>query len=74
MTTTTTPKKVTEPKSMAALTVGPGRFGPVAYAGGVIIEGLPAAVVEANAAWLDADPAKVREARRAGAAVVRYQG
>lgn len=73
MTSTTAPKKAAEPKSTAVLTLGPGRFGPVAHAGGVIIEGLPVAVAEANAAWLEVDPVKVRDARRAGAAVVRYQ-
>ena len=71
--TTTPRKKAAEPKSGTALTLGPGRFGPVSYAAGVIIEGLPPVVAESPPAWLEVDAAKVREARRAGAAVVRYQ-
>ncbi|WP_159917869.1 hypothetical protein [Pantoea sp. 18069] len=74
----TTEKKSTEPKAKAlpaaaALTTAPGRFGARSYAAGIIIEGVPLDVVEARA-WLEADAAKVREARRAGAAVVRYRG
>lgn len=71
--TNTPRKKAVEPKSGTALTLGPGRFGPVGYAGGVIIEGIPPAVAESPPAWLEVDSTKVREARRAGAAVVRYQ-
>lgn len=37
--TNTPRKRPLEPKSGTALTLGPGRFGPVGYAGGVIIEG-----------------------------------
>lgn len=58
------------PKALAVLTTAAGRYGPCSYASGIIIEGLPAGLLDET--WQNADAAAVRAARRAGAAVVRY--
>ena len=71
----TTEKKPAEQKAKAlpALTTAAGRFGARTDAAGVIIEAVPADVLQAQAAWLNADTDKVRAAREAGAATVRYR-
>lgn len=63
-------KPSAEPKALSVLTTKPGRYGARGFASGIIIEGIPAGWV--NQAWQDADPTAVRDARRAGAAVVRF--
>lgn len=69
--TTTRKNPVDEkPKAVAVLTTAPGRYGARGFVAGIIIEAVPAGWI--NAAWQDADPDVVREARRAGAAVVRF--
>lgn len=73
MTSTTERKKM--PKSPAnavtVLTTSTGRFGARTHSAGIIIEGVPVGL--ADASWMETDPGKVREARRAGAAVVHYR-
>lgn len=61
-------------KPLAVLTLDGGRIGAYGYERGLIIERVPPDVAAANAAWLEADPAKVRAARAAGADVVQYAG
>ena len=70
MTTTLKASSEAKPKTVAVLTTRPWRSGPRGFASGIIIEGIPAGWV--NQAWQDADPTAVRDARRAGAAVVRF--
>lgn len=70
---TTTRKTPTEakPKAVAVLTTRAQRIGHCSYASGIIIEGVPAGAV--NPVWQEADAGKVREARKAGAAVLQYK-
>lgn len=72
MTSTTERKKIKPPaNAVTVLTTSPGRFGARSHCAGIIIEGVPVGL--ADASWLESDPGKVREARRAGAAVVHYR-
>lgn len=61
-------------KPLAVLTLAEGRIGAYGYERGLIIEQVPPDVATANAPWLEADPAKVRAARAAGADAVQYTG
>lgn len=56
------------------LTTGPGTIGPYGYVAGLLIDGVPADVATANAAWMDADPEHVAAARAAGADAVPFKG
>ena len=72
MTTTRKASAEAKPKTVAVLTTRPWRSGPRSFASGIIIEGVPADAVDP--AWQDSDAANVRAARKAGAAVILYQG
>ena len=56
------------------LTMKPGTIGPYGYDAGLLIEEVPADVAAANAAWMDADPERVAEARAARADAVPFKG
>lgn len=71
MTTNRKTQAEAKPKAVAVLTTRAQRIGHRGYASGIIIEGVPADAVDP--AWHEADPAKVREARKAGAAVIQYK-
>lgn len=61
-------------KPRAVLTTRPGTIGPYGYDAGLLIENVPADVAAANAAWMDADPERVAEARAARADAVPFKG
>ena len=71
MTTTRKASAEAKPKTVAVLTTRPWRSGPRGFASGIIIEGVPVDAIDL--AWQDPDAANVRAARKAGAAVIRYQ-
>ena len=56
------------------LTTRPGTIGPYGYDAGLLIDDVPAAVAAVNAAWMDADPERVAEARAARADAVPFKG
>ena len=58
----------------AVLTTKPGTIGPYGYIAGLLIEGVPADVAQANAAWMNGGPDDVAAARSAGADSVPYRG
>lgn len=61
--------------TVSAFVLCAGTFdGVTSYPAGGVIEGVPAAMAEANPHWLDAAPAAVEAAKENGAQVVEYQG
>lgn len=61
--------------TVSAFVLCAGTFdGVTSYTAGSVIEGVPAALAEANTHWLDAAPSAVDAAKENGAQVVEYQG
>ena len=56
------------------LTTANGQIGAYGYSRSLIITGVPAALVDVHAAWMNADAAAVKAARAAGADVVPFRG
>lgn len=61
------------PEGVTAVALCAGTFnGSVRIPAGAVVEGVPAEVAQAHAAWLDAAPAAVEHATANGAPVVPY--